>query len=153
MSRRLMLLNVLLIGISLASLAYIARQLTPRTPTAATRLRPVGQPPVSAAVPPTAPSPSAGNYSVVASRNLFSPTRTEVALALTGGPGSATPAPKPNLYAVVLRDGPPIAYLEAPATKRVADYRTGGTVAGGTVKLITADLVILARPEGPWKSG
>jgi hypothetical protein len=144
-----MLLNVLLIGISLASVAYIARELTPGTPISAPRLPPVGQPPVSATVPATAASPSAGDRSVVASRNLFSPTRTEVTLALTGRPGGSAPAPTPNLYGVVLRDGAPIAYLEDPATKRVADYRTGDTVAGGTVKLITADRVILARPEGP----
>jgi hypothetical protein len=143
-----MLLNVLLIGISLASVAYIAREVRPRTPSSATPLGRVGQPPVSATVPTTAASPSAGHRSVVASRNLFSPTRTEVTLALTGRPGSA-PAPAPNLYGVVLGDGAPIAYLEDPATKRVADYRTGDTVAGSTVKLITADRVILARPEGP----
>jgi len=148
MWRRLILLNVLLVGISLASVAYIARQLTPRTPTAATRLRPVGHSPVSAALPATAPLPSPENYSVVASRNLFSPTRTEVVLVLTGRPGAA-PALKPNLYGVVLRDGAPMAYLEDPATKRVANYRTGDTIAGGTVKLITADRVILAGPEGP----
>src|SRR5438094_7105769 len=77
MARRLMLLNVLLIGISLASVAYIARELRPRTPSFATPLGRVGQPPVSATVPTTAASPSAGDRSVVASRNLFSPTRTE----------------------------------------------------------------------------
>jgi len=60
----------------------------------------------------------------------------------------APPAQKPNLYGVVLGGGGPVAYLEDPATKRVAGYRTGDMVAGGTIRRITADHVLIARPEG-----
>src|SRR5262249_45096285 len=56
--------------------------------------------------------------------------------------------PKPNLYGVVLQEGAPIAYLEDPVTKRVARYRVGDTVAGGTVKTIESDSVVLSRPDG-----
>jgi hypothetical protein len=56
--------------------------------------------------------------------------------------------PKPSLFGVVLQDGVPIAYLEDPVTKRVARYRVGDTVAGGTVKTIESDTVQLSRPDG-----
>jgi hypothetical protein len=145
MSRRLILLNVLLVGVSLVLLAYIARQVLPRAAGLSARPHTAATSMVTSpsATPKQPPPP--GPYSVVASRNLFSPTRTETAAAT----GSAPLAPKHNLYGVVVRDGAPIAYLEDPATKRVAGYRTGDTVAGGTVQLITADHVVLGRPEGP----
>jgi hypothetical protein len=83
----------------------------------------------------------------VASRNLFSPTRTEAPVAAQANRQAAA-LPKPTLHGVVLRDGTPVAYLEDPTTKRVAGYRLGDSVAGGTVKAINADHVVLNRPEG-----
>src|SRR4029434_3035894 len=72
-------------------------------------------------------------YNVIATRNLFSPTRSE-----TAGPGIAgvaqAPIVKPNLHGVVLREGSPIAYLEDPLTKRIAGYRIGDRIVGGTVQ-------------------
>ena len=144
--RPLALLNVLLAGISLASLVYIVHEVTPSATAFTTHPRPTSRPIVAAPSATPEPSPRAGNYDVVVSRNLFSPTRTETAPP-TGG-ATASASPKPNLYGVVLRDGAPIAYLEDPATKRVAAYRTGDTVAGGRVQIIAADHVVLARPEG-----
>ncbi len=64
---------------------------------------------------------------------------------------SAAPAvqlPKPNLYGVIVRDEASIAYLEDPTTKRVAGYRLGDSIAGGTVQAISSDRVVLARPDG-----
>jgi hypothetical protein len=58
------------------------------------------------------------------------------------------PLVKPNLFGVVLREGAPIAYLEDPATKRVAGYRVGDSIVGGTVQKISADGVTIARPDG-----
>ena len=145
MPRRLLLLNVFLVAASLASAVYIARQVTATAPPARSRAastRAASAPP-AAAEAPAAP----GSYTVVASRNLFSPTRTEAPPG-PGAAGGALAPPKPNLYGVVLRDGAPIAYLEDPATKRVAGYRAGDTVAGGTLQLITTDHVVLARPDG-----
>ena len=90
-----------------------------------------------------------GSHTVVASRNLFSPTRTEAPVTPVAPPAPPAPVlPKPNLFGVVLQDGTPIAYLEDPVTKRVARYRVGDSVAGGTVQAIGADTVMLARPEG-----
>jgi hypothetical protein len=90
-----------------------------------------------------------GTWTVIASRNLFSPTRSE-----TAGPAGQTAAqvsqlPRPLLFGVVIRtDGALIAYLEDPVTKRVAAYRVGDTVAGGVVQRITSSGVVLARPDG-----
>jgi len=56
--------------------------------------------------------------------------------------------PKPNLFGVILIEGTPVAYLEDPVSKRVARYRVGDSVAGGTVKSIESDTVMLLRPEG-----
>jgi hypothetical protein len=84
---------------------------------------------------------------VIATRNLFSPTRTETpGTGVTGGP--AIPVVKPSLHGVVLRDGAPIAYLEDPLTKRIAGYRIGDPIAGGTVQTISADAVVINRPDG-----
>jgi hypothetical protein len=152
MSKRLPLVIVLLVGVSLAFAALIAKELT-RVPRVA---RPRPQPAASvssapAAATPAAPTPAApGNNAVVASRNLFSPTRTEAPVApVAATPPPAPVLPKPNLFGVVLQDSTPIAYLEDPVTKRVARYRVGDSVAGGTVQAIGPDTVMLARPEGP----
>lgn len=150
MFRRLPLLTVLLVVASVAFAALIVREIT-RVPRGA---KPRPQPSASVA-PPQAPAPAAAapaappNYTVVASRNLFSPSRTE---APPPPPAPVTPPapvlPKPNLYGVVLLDGTPVAYLEDPVSKRVARYRVGDHVAGGTVQTIGSDTVTLTRPEG-----
>lgn len=146
MSKRLLSLNVLLAAISLACLVYIVRAtiLTPLAPAPPPRAA------VPAAPPPPRPAavsrqPSQG-YAVVATRNLFSPTRTET----VSGPAVAGVSAfrRPSLYGVVLRDGAPIAYLEDPVTRRVAGYRLGDSIAGGTVQTITADRVVIVRPDG-----
>jgi hypothetical protein len=82
---------------------------------------------------------------MIATRNLFSPMRSEAP------PAPEKPAaalPKPNLFGVVVRDGGSIAYLEDPLTKRIAGYRQGDSIAGGTVQTISGDRIVLARPDG-----
>jgi hypothetical protein len=148
MPRRLLLLNVVLGAVALGAAAFIASEVT--TPPRPAPLRTRGAtdapppPPPPAKVPPAGP----GAYAAVASRNLFSPTRTEAPVAPPAGARQAAAVPKPTLHGVVLRDGTPVAYLEDPTTKRVAGYRLGDSVAGGTVKAINADHVVLNRPEG-----
>ena len=147
MPRRLLAVNVLLGGVSLFCVAAIVQQLffSPG-PGPATRPRPAAAP-APAPAPAGAPgAPGAGAYASVASRNLFSPTRSEAPTAAGGG--AALALAKPTLYGVVLRDGSPIAYLEDPATKRTAGYRIGDRIAGGTVQAINADQVVLASPAG-----
>jgi hypothetical protein len=143
MSRGLILLNAVLVAGGLLSVGYVVRELRAAAPVTTSRPRPPATEPVAAPAPP-AEAPT-GGYAVVASRNLFSPTRTEAPVTQT----TAGPAvPKPNLYGIILRDGAPVAYLEDPTTKRVAGYRLGDAVAGGTVKQIGTDHVVLNRPEG-----
>lgn len=148
MSKRLPLVTLLLVGVSLAFAALIAKELTSVPRVAAPRPQPAAS---VGGSPPAAPAPTApGSYTVVASRNLFSPTRTEAPVTpiVAPAPPPAPVLPKPNLFGVVLQDGTPVAYLEDPVTKRVARYRVGDSVAGGTVQAIGSDTVMLARPEG-----
>lgn len=154
MSRRLVLLNVVLLALTFGAGAYIVRELTAPAPKpapgrAAAKSEPSPAPasPTSAAAASATRSPAATS-SMVASRNLFSPTRNEAPAAATTA-RAAPPQPKPNLYGVVVREGTPIAYLEDPATKRVAGYRLGDSIAGGTVNAIDADHIVLNRPDGP----
>ncbi|OLC18069.1 MAG: hypothetical protein AUH29_00075 [Candidatus Rokubacteria bacterium 13_1_40CM_69_27] len=146
MPKRLFMLNTLLAAMALLFAAYIVRELIRPAPSSAPlRARAAAPLAASAAAPATPPAP--GSPAIIASRNLFSPTRSEAPTT----PGGLTQGPlvaKPNLYGVVLQDGAPIAYLEDPVTKRVAAYRVGDTVAGGRLTKIAADHVILARPEG-----
>lgn len=146
MPRRLLLLNVLLAGLAVVCAAFIAWELAAPGPSPAPRAR-VAAPAAPAPAPAPAASPATA-YNVVALRNVFSPARSEGPATVTGGPAPFGAA-KPNLYGVVLRDQNPIAYLEDPLTKRVAGYRVGDAIAGGTLQTIDADRVIIARPEGP----
>src|SRR5438093_9325233 len=146
MPRRLLLINVVLAAVSVLCIVLIVKQLLTARPPAAPRGRPaVG---ASAATAPAGdPRLPPQAYNVIASRNLFSPTRSE-----TAGPAIAGGAPvmvaKPALHGVVLREGSPIAYLEDPLTKRIAGYRLGDPIAGGTVQTISADAVVISRPDG-----
>jgi len=146
MPRRLLAVNVVLAGVSLLCVSLIVKQLIGSRPAAPSRSRP---PAAALAAPSAAGSPRlpAQAYSVIATRNLFSPTRSETPGAgMAGGP--AINIVKPSLHGVVLRDGAPIAYLEDPLTKRIAGYRIGDPIGGGTVQTISADAVVIARPEG-----
>ena len=143
MPRRLALLNAALIVVALVSAGYMVNELRAPPPVVSRRPPPPAAPASTVAAPPPEP---ASSFSVVASRNLFSPTRTEAPVTAT--PAAGPPMPKPNLYGIILRDGAPVAYLEDPASKRVGGYRVGDAVAGGTVKRIGADHVVLNRPEG-----
>lgn len=148
MPRKLLVLNVLLGGVSLFCVAFIVQQVAFPAPSAPpARPRPSAAPGGTMAATRAAPRPPAAAYNVVATRNVFSPTRSEATAAAPGG-GPALAVVKPNLHGVVLRDTNPIAYLEDPLTKRVAGYRIGDQIVGGTVKTITADRVVIARPEG-----
>jgi hypothetical protein len=142
MSRRFVLLNAALVVVALVSAAYMVNELRTPAPPPARRTAP--PPPAPAASAPPAAEP-ASSFTMVATRNLFSPTRSEAPVAAAPG---APQLPRPNLYGIILRDGAPVAYLEDPASKRVGGYRVGDAVAGGTLKRIGADHVVLTRAEG-----
>src|SRR5262245_50062420 len=147
MPRRLLAVNVVLAAVSVLCIALIVKQLAsvPATPQARTRPLAAGQ----AEPAPTGDARQpAQAYNVITARNLFSPTRSEsTGSAAQGGAPQALIA-KPNLHGVVLREGSPIAYLEDPLTKRIAGYRVGDPIAGGTVQTISADAVVISRPDG-----
>lgn len=146
MPRRLLFLNAALVAVAVVCALYVARQLLTPTPL----------PLAARSAPPAAPASTAGSslpepgaYAVVATRNLFSPTRSDTQLTARGDGGPAAAALKPILHGVVLRDESPIAYLEDPSVKRVAGYRIGDNIVGGTLQTIAADHVVINRPEGP----
>src|SRR6059036_1948527 len=146
MPRRLVAINVVLAAVSVLCIGLVVKQIAAGRPA----VPPRGRSPIAA---PAEPAPAGDSrhapqaYNVIAARNMFSPTRSE-----TAGPAVAGNAPalvaKPSLHGVVLRDGAPIAYLEDPLTKRIAGYRIGDPIAGGTVQTISADAVVIARPDG-----
>ena len=145
MPRKLLIINAVLITIAAGSAAFVVRQISAPMPLPVAKSRPPG----AATAPVRADeqgSPGADGYTSVAARNLFSPTRTEAPASATAA--STSPSVKPNLFGVVLREGAPMAYLEDPSTKRVAGYRVGDNVAGGTVQTISADSVVITRPDG-----
>lgn len=147
MPKRLLVLNAVFAVVSALSAFYIARQfMTPLPIPVAPRSRPAPTAP-TVARNGDEPRPPAAAYAVVSVRNLFSPTRTEAPPTAVAG-ASTVPLVKPNLFGVVLREGAPIAYLEDPTTKRVAGYRIGDSIIGGTIQTISSDSVVIGRPDG-----
>lgn len=141
MSRRLLALNLLpaLLGCALA--AGLTRELLaprPLPPAPAPRVVPTAK-----GAPATAPTPAPTAYGVIATKNLFSPSRSEA----PAGPVAAT-GPKPVLHGVVMDGAKSRAYLEDPLLKRTFGYAVGDTVGGGRVESIGADRVVIARAEG-----
>jgi hypothetical protein len=143
MRRIFVALNLALAAVATLLIVYIARQFIAPMPL------PVGGRRVAmagASATTDTARPPASAYNIVAARNLFSPTRTE---APSSTAVTTAPLVKPNLFGVVVRDGGSIAYLEDPTTKRVAGYRVGDRILGGTVQTIKVDGVTIDSPGGP----
>jgi len=137
---RLLVVNSMLAALSVFLTAYIVwevqRPFPEHVPSRA------GQPPASAPVEASL-SPTVISAPIIAHRNLFSPSRTE--LPVTQADAAVT-LPNPSLHGVVLGTANnPVAYLQDPATKRVAGYQIGDPVAGGIVRAIDADRVVIER--------
>jgi len=147
MPKRLLALNALLVGASVGLIAYIGWQIAPAKTDTPTRRAASGSAATPTAASPSTADRSGGAYGAIASRNLFSPDRSEAPSGAMAANALAA-LPKPSLHGVILRDGAPMAYLEDPVTKRVAGYRVGDSIAGGTLQSISEDRVILVRPEG-----
>jgi hypothetical protein len=143
MPRKLVALNLALATVAAILVVYTARQFLAPMPLPVGGRRAAASGPVATST--EAPRPPASAYNVVAARNLFSPTRTE---APSGTAVTAAAVVKPNLFGVVVRESGSIAYLEDPTTKRVAGYRVGDRILGGTVQAIKADTVIIDAPGG-----
>ncbi len=141
MSRRLLLLNLLLVAAAVVFSVQIVRtliaspQLPPVAPLTTPLVERIATEETGRAVPPLA------TFDVVAARNLFNPNRSESATA------ALSPVGKPLLYGIVLKDGSPAAFLEDPITKKVLGYKLGDQVAGGLLERIEADRVVIRRGE------
>jgi hypothetical protein len=142
-TRRLVLLNVLVVLLGCLFAASLAREvMTPRPLPPAGPTRSAAPTAVAAPAPPAGPRVGSGAYLGIVSKNLFSPSRSE------GQGASITVGPKPVLHGVVM-DGPRSrAYLEDPTAKRTYGYAVGDSVAGGRVQSINGDRVIITRPDG-----
>ena len=145
MSKRLLLLNVLLVSGAAVFSVQLVRTFLAAPPLPSPR----GAPPPQAAGPATevrarVPVPLAA-YDGVASKNLFNPSRSEA------GTASVAPTTKPLLYGIVLKDGAPAAFLEDPVTKKVTSYKVGDSLAGGQLERIEADRVVIRRGEGTFE--
>jgi hypothetical protein len=141
MSRRLLIVNVLLGIVSVALATGIVRTLVVK------RSLPVPAAARAASATPAAAAsanadPGLSSYAVIASRNLFNPARSETMAT------AAAPVSKPILHGVVLDGAKSRAFLEDPAGKRVAGYSVGDTIIGGRIERISDDRVVIARPEG-----
>jgi hypothetical protein len=143
MSKSLLTLNLVLAAATVLFSVQLVRLLLAPHPLPAP---PIPRP-VQAVVSPTgdpAPArPPLTSYSVVATRNLFNPNRSE-AVSQTAPPGA-----KPILYGVVINGDTRLAYLEDPVTKRVVGYKIGDALAGGQLERIEVDRVIIKGSAGP----
>ena len=143
MSAPLRMLNIALALVGCLLAAALTRELVAAHPLPSPPL-PRATRAVATAPPPSASAPpSTAGYGVIATKNLFSASRSETA----AGPVAAA-GPKPVLHGVVL-DGPKSrAYLEDPLVKRTFGYAVGDTLGGGRVESIAADRVVIGRGDG-----
>jgi len=141
-SRRIRALNVLLGLLGALCAAGLIRELLTPLPLPP-RPTPGAAAPAAVSVPAATPAASAGGYGVVASRNLFSPSRSEAPASPVVASG-----PRPLLHGVVMDGLKSRAYLEDPTVKRTFGYAVGDAVNGGRVQSISEDRVVIARPDG-----
>jgi len=143
MSKSLLALNLVLAAATVLFSVQLVRVLLAPHPLPAS---PIPRQ-VQAVVSPTEDSaparPPLTSYSVVATRNLFNPNRSETVSQ------TAPPAAKPILYGVVINGDTRLAYIEDPVTKRVVGYRIGDALAGGQLEQIETDRVIIKGSAGP----
>ena len=148
MSAPLLALNLFMAGLSVFFFITIVH--TPSTPDSRTPSR-TGRA-FAVTVSPkhdvAAPgSPLGGAYDVIATRNLFDTNRSD-AKNVAAIVETLPPAAALALYGVVISEDTRLAYLEDPATKRIAGYKIGDRLAGGQVERIEPDRVVIMRAGG-----
>jgi len=141
--RRLLLGNILLGVVGAVSVAALIREVGAARPLPPAPALRASQPsPTSPPAPAARPEPITA-YGVIATKNLFSPTRSEVTVAVPPAAG-----PKPVLHGVMIDGEKSRAYLEDPVAKRVFGYAVGDPIGGGRLQAIGPDRVAISRPEG-----
>jgi len=141
MSRRLLLINMVLGFLCVAFAVGIVRSLF------VTRPLPAAAPARIAVAPAPAVNFALGAvglemYAAITAQNLFNPGRSEAARV------AAVAGVKPVLHGIVIEGAKSRAFLEDPSIKRVAGYSVGDPVAGGKLEKIADDRVVISRPEG-----
>jgi len=140
--RRLQLLNILLGVVGAVLAAALIREVSAARPLPPAPALRASQPSPSPPAPAARPAPITA-YGVIATKNLFSPTRSEVTVAVPPAAG-----PKPVLHGVKIDGEKSRAYLEDPVAKRVFGYAVGDPIGGGHLQAISPDRVAISRPEG-----
>jgi type II secretory pathway component PulC len=93
-------------------------------------------------------SRSSGVYDVIATRNLFHPSRSEPTSSEAKAP-LLPAAPTLALYGVAISDDTRVAFVQDLVTKQILGYKTGDKLAGGQVERIEPDRVVIRRADGP----
>ena len=145
-SRHWRLLHLMLALLVIALVAVAGRELSaaralPPAPLEGAAARPV--PTLVATHPPADPTP-ASSYAVIATRNLFTASRSEA----TAVAPMAEAGPRPVLHGVVSDGDKSRAYIEDTPGGRVFSYAAGDSVGGGRVERIADDRVTIRHPEG-----
>jgi len=149
LSRRLLLLNVPLVGVGLVFAVALARELVASRPLPAL---PAARASLSshslgaAAAPDSGPASDLNPYSIISARNLFNPTRSE-----TSTVAAARQTAKPVLHGVVLDGQRSRAYIEDPLAKGVFGYTLGDTMGPGKITTISADRIMISGSEGTFE--
>ena len=146
MSRRLVWFNFGLGVLALIFAVALGRELMHSRPLPGPpQIRPAARAPVQSdatAVGETRATGDASAGEVIASGNLFNPSRSS-----TGAAAEPT-GPRPLLFGVVAGEGAKSrAYVEDPVTKMVRGYQIGDTVAGWRLDQIREDRVVIAGVE------
>jgi hypothetical protein len=141
MSRRLLVINVVLGLLCLAFAVGIVRSLLVKRPLPAASAARTAVAPVPAVIPAQG-VPGPETYAALVAQNLFNPGRSETATA------TAVAVVKPILHGIVIEGSKSRAFLEDPSLKRVTGYSVGDPMAGGKLQTIAHDRVVIARPEG-----
>jgi len=141
MSRRLLLINMVLGFLCVAFAVGIVRSLFVTRPLPAAALARIAVAPA----PAVNSAPGAVGlemYAAITAQNLFNPGRSEAARV------AAVAGVKPVLHGIVIEGAKSRAFLEDPSIKRVAGYSVGDPVPGGKLEKIADDRVVISRPEG-----
>ena len=145
MSRALFLTNVVVGGLGCLFAAGIARDVITHRSLPPAPAPPATQSTLDAAPPSPAPPPLAA-FQVIATKNMFSPGRTEVTGAMAAAATAA--GVRPILHGVLIDGARSRAYLEEPPAGRVLGYSVGDQLAGGRLESIEPNRVVIVRPQG-----
>jgi hypothetical protein len=145
---RWLVLDTVLAGLALAAGTVMVREMVEGRPLPPIHARVPSAPrpaPIPVAVDPSVPPRGApAEYGVITARNLFAPSRGEVAVVAAAAVGAV-----PSILHGILLDGERSrAYLDDPVARRIFGYLVGDKVAGGRLERILDDRVVIRGSQG-----